>query len=550
MTVEAGVKIKRAVGYIRVSTAEQKEEGYSLLGQRKNIELFAEKQGYELIDVYADEGISGKNIIKRPGVQSMLEDAKSGKFDVLIIWKLTRLGRSMKDVMNIAEILYSNNVELHSISESFDITTSTGKMMLGLLANFAEFERSQISENVKMAMKSLVKNNKRFPGGRMLGYRSDRDENGMKILTIEPKEAQVVQMIFSKYLEGNGYRAIANVMNKMGYKTVKGNTFSTIAIKDILMNPTYTGMLRYNRYEDWESKRRKGYNPNYILVEGTHEAIIDKETFGKVEERVKMESKQPQWTHGGENILTGLLRCPECGGAMAASNTTNKLKDGTKKRIRYYSCANFRNKGATVCHANSIRADIAEAFVLDRLREVIAFPENLNKIIDELNQQIRSQRKPWELELQTIEKELVETQTKIDRWHTLLKDTPELSSELSARIEQLEIAYYTHKQRIQELNRILEVEGYKIKKEDTKKVLELVNALIEDCDSKKTTKAILKTFVDRITFDKESKSNFKIYMTFDQVVIDRLNEFMSSEPTANSTAVGSFVLPKILKITV
>ena len=181
---------------------------------------------------------------------------------------------------------------------------------------------------------------------------------------------------------------------------------------------------------------------------------------------------------------------------------------------------------------------------------MIAFPENLNKIIDELNQQIRSQRKPWELELQTIEKELVETQTKIDRWHTLLKDTPELSSELSARIEQLEITYYTHKQRIQELNRILEVEGYKIKKEDTKKVLELVNALIEDCDSKKTTKAILKTFVDRITFDKESKSNFKIYMTFDQVVIDRLNEFMSSEPTAELNAVGSFVLSKILKITV
>ena len=84
MTVEAGVKIKRAVGYISVSTAEQKEEGYSLLGQRKNIELFAEKQGYEVIDVYADEGISGKNIIKRPGVQSMLEDAKSGKFDVLM----------------------------------------------------------------------------------------------------------------------------------------------------------------------------------------------------------------------------------------------------------------------------------------------------------------------------------------------------------------------------------------------------------------------------------------------------------------------------------
>lgn len=79
----------------------------------------------------------------------------------------------------------------------------------------------------------------------------------------------------------------------------------------------------------------------------------------------------------------------------------------------------------------------------------------------------------------------------------------------------------------------------------------MVNGLIEDSDSKKTTKAILKTFVDWITFDKESKSNFKIYMTFDQVVIDRLNEFMSSsEPTAELNAVGSIILPKILKITV
>ena len=97
---------------------------------------------------------------------------------------------------------------------------------------------------------------------------------------------------------------------------------------------------------------------------------------------------------------------------------------------------------------------------------------------------------------------------------------------------------------------MLEVEGYNIKRADSKRVLELVNALIEDSDSKKTTKAILKTFVDRITFDKESKSDFKIYMTFDQLIIDRLNEFMSSEPTAETHAVGSFVLSKILKITV
>lgn len=230
---------------------------------------------------------------------------------------------------------------------------------------------------------------------------------------------------------------------------------------------------------------------------------------------------------------------------MAASNTTNTLKDGTKKRIRYYSCANFRKKGAGVYHANSIRADVAEDFVLDRLREVLLFPENLGNIVDELNRQIQVHRKPWELERQAIEKELIETQAKIDRWNALLAATPELASELEARIEQLEIEYYGIKQPIQELNRILEVEGYKIKK-----VMALVEALIEDADSKKTTKAILKTFIDRITFDKETKSDFKIYMKFDQSVIDRLNEFMSKEPTADSHAVGSFNFPKILKIVV
>ena len=154
------------------------------------------------------------------------------------------------------------------------------------------------------------------------------------------------------------------------------------------------------------------------------------------------------------------------------------------------------------------------------------------------------------MELQTLEKEMVETQSKIDRWYTLLKDTPELSNELGKRIEHLEIEYYNHKQRIKELNCMLEVEGYNIKRADSKRVLELVNALIEDSDSKKTTKTILKTFVDRITFDKVSKSDFKIYMTFDQLIIDRLNEFMSSEPTAETNAVGSFILSKTLKITI
>lgn len=134
-------KRKRAVGYIRVSTVMQKEEGHSLQSQVQQIENFTKGHNYELTEIYSDEGISGKNIKNRPGIQKLIDDAKQDKFDLVVIWKLTRLGRSMKDVLNIAELLNANNVGLHSVSEAFDISTSTGVMLLGLLANFAQFER-------------------------------------------------------------------------------------------------------------------------------------------------------------------------------------------------------------------------------------------------------------------------------------------------------------------------------------------------------------------------------------------------------------------------
>lgn len=101
--------------------------------------------------------------------------------------------------------------------------------------------------------------------------------------------------------------------------------------------------------------------------------------------------------HRGEKILTRLLQSPQCYGSMAASTTNNPLKDGTKKRIRYYTCANFRRKGSSVCKANNVRADDAEKFVLDRLKDVLLIPQDLTQIVDEMNQKIDENRKPWKM---------------------------------------------------------------------------------------------------------------------------------------------------------
>src|SRR5699024_1597740 len=105
----------------------------------------------------------------------------------------------------------------------------------------------------------------------------------------------------------------------------------------------------------------------------------------KVQARKKQVSQKPQVHGKGTNLLTGIVHCPQCGAPMAASNTTNTLKDGTKKRIRYYSCSNFRNKGSKVCAANSVRADVIEKYVMDQLIEIVKSDKVINQVVERVN---------------------------------------------------------------------------------------------------------------------------------------------------------------------
>lgn len=153
-------------------------------------------------------------------------------------------------------------------------------------------------------------------------------------------------------------------------------------------------------------------------------------------------------------------------------------------------------------------------------------------VVSELNKQIQTQRKPWERELQQLGVELEETLKKLEKWEDLIKVSPELRIDLNDRIHQLELECMDIRHRTQELMQILHTEGYSIKLSDAKRVMGLVTQLLDDSDSKAAKKAILRTFIDRITVDKESKSDYKIYMKFDDVVIAKLNEQIKKEPTA------------------
>jgi len=213
-------KIKVAI-YARVSTAEQAEEGYSIDAQIELIKNRCTVEGKTVVAVYADRGISGKSMTKRYELQKMLQDSKYNLFDEVIVWKTNRLARNMLDLLQIVKILEENRVTFKSMTEPYDTSTPAGKLTMGMLGSIAEFERTTILENLKMGMEARAKKGYKN-GGKLLGYRSVGTGKDSK-LEIVWEEAEIVRKIFNLYVDGKGYKAIANQLNKQGYKTVKGN---------------------------------------------------------------------------------------------------------------------------------------------------------------------------------------------------------------------------------------------------------------------------------------------------------------------------------------
>jgi len=137
--------------YIRVSTEEQAKEGYSLTTQREYLEDYAKREGYEVYKIYSDDGISGYSE-RRPALQELLQDAKLRRFDLVIVYKIDRFSRNLKDLLNLVDELSNSGVGFKSATEPFDTTTSAGKLMFQQLGSFAEFERNRLAERVMPGM--------------------------------------------------------------------------------------------------------------------------------------------------------------------------------------------------------------------------------------------------------------------------------------------------------------------------------------------------------------------------------------------------------------
>lgn len=261
---------KRVAIYIRVSTLDQAREGYSLEAQEKTLRKWCTDRKYIIHDLYADRGISGKDIEHRPDMSRLLCDAKEGKFDMVIFWALSRFTRSVSDLYTTMEKFQKWNISMVSYTEAFDTSTPMGRAMIGIIGIFAQLERELTGERVSAAMSERATQGKRTCS-EVLGY----DKHGKDSFTINQKEAEYVKFCFTQYLLRKNLSEVALACREKGYRGKRGKIPTAYSIQKIITRPIYCG------YNSFCGK----------IYKGSYEPIIDVDIFNKVQSLLKRQGK-------------------------------------------------------------------------------------------------------------------------------------------------------------------------------------------------------------------------------------------------------------------
>lgn len=392
--------MKNAGLYIRVSTERQALEGYSVAAQKANLSKFAHDNDFKVYGIYADEGISGKNIEGRPEVKRLIQDIENGKIDVVLIQKFDRLTRNITDTEDFIKLFQKYDVDVWSISDGkVDVSNSNGKFMTLLKGLFAQHERELTSERIKIAFKEKVKQGYTLCCN-VCSYGYNR-KTGQKVMSINQEEARVVKRIFRMYLDNYSFTDIAKALNLEHIPTKKhglevktkdssGNVKSKVinsvwqpkTVRLILSNPTYIGKVRY------------GINTkNYFEADGHHKPIVSQKTWDEVQNKLSKIKHVPHTNLPKDDVyFCGTLVCGVCGKKMTSSRTIGRTRrDGKHKVFNAYRCVNREKQ---LCTALGMSHSKAERAFLKYLENIEDFDTTGELVIedesDELKEEIAS----------------------------------------------------------------------------------------------------------------------------------------------------------------
>jgi DNA invertase Pin-like site-specific DNA recombinase len=339
--------------YARVSSGRDASL-HSLSAQISYYSGYIQKQrGWQYVGVYADEALTGTKK-ERPEFLRLIQDCRDGKIDIVITKSISRFARNTVTMLEAVRELKALNIDVCFERENIHSLSGDGELMFTILASFAQEESLSTSENMKWRIRNMYKAG-RPSSTVILGYKL---VDGVFIII--PEEAEIVRMIFDCYLSGMGKNAIMKKMIAMGMPKKRGGIWSEGGIDSILRNEKYQGdlLLQKSFVEDHINKRKrinKGELPQYY-VENSHEPIIDRDTFAKVQAELARRSAihKPRKQKAESYPFTSKIVCCQCG-----SNYRRKHANaGTKYERIVWICPTFNSKGKAACSARQIPEDI------------------------------------------------------------------------------------------------------------------------------------------------------------------------------------------------
>lgn len=474
----------RVAAYARVSTMGA-EQLNSYESQKKYYyEKINNNPEWQYVDIYADEGISGTTDYRRASFMKMIQDALSGKIDLILTKSISRFGRNTMDVLKNVRLLRDNNVAVLFEENNLNtLDTKTSEMLLTTLSAVAQQESENISEHVKLGLQMKMNRGELIGFNRCYGYRNENDK-----LVIIDEEAEVVKFIFDKYCDGHGANGIAKMLTEQRIKSPKGNDkWNDSTIRGILRNEKYKGdVLQGKTYtaDPLSHKRYKNLGEaDQFYVSEHHEPIISPEKFDMVQEILKERcgaraNGRRIGNVGRKFAFSSRIRCGFCGNCFTRRTVVGK----DREKIPSWSCISFAKNGKENCiDSKTIREEmIKEAFV-DSYKLLYSntnfeTEEFLNLMRDTMNENSRQD------ELEKFKKEFVDIKSKKSKLIDLMVEDKISEKDYNEKVEKYNRKLEILENKIEQLK--LLAEDKKSISEGLKKVRELLDSkdIIEDFD--------------------------------------------------------------------
>lgn len=365
-----GEKVKPKVGaYVRVSTKKEKQE-YSLAFQSEYWRnRFENDSEVEFIGLFTDEGISGKSMRNRKGLNKLLDKARNGEIDRIYTKSVSRFARNYAETLSVVQELRDVGVPLIFEKENINTLDPKCGLILTVMSSLAEQELISMSKNQQWAARKRFANGS-IELGRIYGYSYKKGK-----LTVIPEEAAVVKEIYAYYLQGYGIEKIAKLLNAKGYKNVHGNTeWNRKTALYILKNEKYTGncLLQKSVYDLNVRRKNRGEAPQYY-IENSHEAIISMEDYQAVQKimQERVAKFHPSGIYDGKirYPLSGKIKCGICGATYKRKITAK----GKTYECLKWCCITKESKGKSKCASHDIKNDVIERLITE------AYNESLDK---------------------------------------------------------------------------------------------------------------------------------------------------------------------------